>query len=208
MANRLVRLSAIAIAVSFFASSGLAQSEPRYAELPNFHKVDDHLYRGGQPRKGGVKRLAALGIKTIVNLRGTDNLTRAEGVEARREGLRYFNIPMPVLGRPSHEQVARVLAIINDKENQPVFIHCKRGLDRTGTVTACYRISQEGWTGEKALKEAEGYGMHWIQLSMKDYISDFYRDGGIPKREAARQDGWFCIRCLMASGFRLLTSPF
>ena len=48
---------------------------------------------------------------------------------------------MPGLSRPSHEQVSRVMAIINAKENGPVFIHCKRGADRTGTVVAIYRIS-------------------------------------------------------------------
>jgi protein tyrosine/serine phosphatase len=78
--------------------------------------------------------------------------------------------------------VARVLAIINDPENQPVFVHCNHGSNRTGTIVACYRISQERWTGKRAIEEAKRYGMSWIQFSMKDYISDYYRDRGLPKR--------------------------
>src|SRR5262245_32903081 len=32
-------------------------TELRFAELPNFHRVDENLYRGGQPRTGGLARL-------------------------------------------------------------------------------------------------------------------------------------------------------
>ena len=39
--------------------------------VSNFHKVNDNLYRGGQPTAEGFKALAHLGIKTIVDLRGT-----------------------------------------------------------------------------------------------------------------------------------------
>ena len=117
---------------------------------------------------------------------------------------------MPDLNRPSHEQVARVLAIINDPANHPVFIHCKRGSDRTGTIVACYRISKENWTDEQAIDEAKRHGMSWIQFSMKDYISDFDRDGGLPKRgaQAFKERGRFCIPCAVISTVRLLRSPF
>ena len=27
----------------------------------------------------------------------------------------------------------------------PIFVHCRRGKDRTGTVIACYRIQHDGW---------------------------------------------------------------
>jgi hypothetical protein len=43
--------------------------EQTYAQLPNFHVVNARLYRGGQPRAGGLERLAALGVKTVINLR-------------------------------------------------------------------------------------------------------------------------------------------
>jgi len=34
--------------------------ELTYAELPNFHRVDDKLYRGGRPQAGGFERLKAV----------------------------------------------------------------------------------------------------------------------------------------------------
>ncbi|HEX5733916.1 MAG TPA: tyrosine-protein phosphatase [Blastocatellia bacterium] len=180
--RRISSTIAAAFVMALVTSAGLAGQAPRYAELPNFHKVNEKLYRGGQPREGGVKKLAELGIKTIINLRGADDLTRAEEAEAKAAGLTYFNIAMPGLSRPTHDQVARVMAILNDEQRWPVFIHCKRGSDRTGTIVALYRISNEEWTDNQAMTEAKRHGMSWLEFGMKDYVSDYYRD-----RSANRQ---------------------
>ena len=168
------RIIFASVIIAALALVSFAQTEVRYPELPNFHQVNPQLYRGAQPKAGGINKLAALGIKTIVNLRGEDDHTRAEAVAARDLGLRYFAVPMPGSSRPADEQMQRVLAIINSPENQPVFVHCKRGADRTGTVIACYRILKDCWTASQAKKEAEHYGMYWTESGMKDYISDFY----------------------------------
>lgn len=149
--------------------------EARYEELPNFHRVNDRLYRGGQPREGGIRRLAALGVNTVVNLRDDDARARREATEALAAGLRYFNIPLKRLGRPTDEQVGRVLAVVNAPESGRVFVHCARGADRTGVVVAAYRIAHDGWTGGEAKREAERYGMRFWQRGMKDYIGDYYR---------------------------------
>ncbi len=98
-----------------------------------------------------------------------------EKKEAEAIGLRYFGVPMPGLSAPTDEQVARVMGIIDNPENQPVFVHCQRGSDRTGTIGAIYRISHDGWTAERALAEAKNYGMSWAEFGMKGYISDYYR---------------------------------
>lgn len=170
--DRRIFLAAAIIAV--VALSSVGQTEVRYEELPNFHRVNSQLYRGGQPKAGGISKLAALGIKTIVNLRQTDDDTRAEARAAEAAGLRYFNIPMPGTSKPTDEQMNRALAVINAPENQPVFVHCKRGSDRTGTVIACYRIRKDGWTAHDAKQEAAHYGMWRMELGMKHYIEDFY----------------------------------
>jgi protein tyrosine/serine phosphatase len=150
------------------------QAEPRYEELPNFHRVDEQLYRGGQPKKGGLKILATLGIKTIVNLRGESDDTREEEAEAVGLGMRYINIPMSSAGRPSDEQVNRALGIVDETKDGPVFIHCRRGSDRTGAVIAIYRIVHDGWTAKQAIDEANRYGMGFIQFKKRDYIKDYY----------------------------------
>ena len=150
--------------------------EEAYAELPNFHRVNAHLYRGGQPQAGGLARLAAMGVKTILNLRDDDGRAQEEGREAAALGLRYFNVPISRAGRPSRERIEELMALVDAPENGPVFVHCKRGADRTGAFVAAYRITHDGWTAERALAEAEHYGMGFWQHGKKDFINDFYRD--------------------------------
>jgi tyrosine-protein phosphatase SIW14 len=163
-----------------------AQDEAKYKELPNYHQVNATLFRGGQPGEGGFQRLASLGIKTVINLRDDDERERAEEAEVRAAGLRYFNISLDGLGRPSDEKIERVLAIINAPENQPVFVHCKRGSDRTGTVIAVYRISHDGWTSEQAKDEAKRYGLGFWEVGMKDYIRDYYERRSAGKAKVSR----------------------
>jgi protein tyrosine/serine phosphatase len=177
MRDQIVRLITASLAIVLLASAALAQTEEaRIKELPNFHQVNQRLYRGAQPKEGGIQSLVTRGIKTILNLRAADERARAEEQEARAAGLRYFNIAMEGLDRPTDAQVEQALKIINDPANQPVFVHCKHGADRTGTVIAIYRMTHDGWTTEEALREAKRYGLSMFQFGMKDYIKDYGRD--------------------------------
>jgi len=136
--------------------------------------VDEKLYRGGQPAFGGIRRLKEVGVRTIVNLRSEPALVKAEEAEARAAGLQYFSVPMHNLRAPTDEQIARVLGIIDDPHNAPVFVHCLRGSDRTGTIVACYRISHSQWTPKKAIQEAYDHGMTWLEYAKRSFIRDFY----------------------------------
>jgi tyrosine-protein phosphatase SIW14 len=171
--NQINQVFVLSVVLACFATAAIAQSKIKYEGLPNFDKVNDNLYRGAQPNSEGIQRLHQLGIKTIINLRDDDERARAEGTAAAAAGLRYFNVPMDNFGRPSDDTVERILALIAMPENQPVFIHCKRGADRTGTIIAIYRIVHDGWTSEKAKEEANRHGMIFWQVGMKDYIRDY-----------------------------------
>lgn len=175
MRVRVSRFGAVAAALVCLTATSAGQSPARYKELPKFHQINAGLYRGAQPKDGGLKRLAQLGIKTIVDLRASGDRARAEELEARGLGLRYFNVPFRWYGRPKDEQVERVLEIISRPENQPVFVHCGHGVDRTGLIVAIYRITQEGYTSKQAKSEANRFGMHWWKIGLKNYIRDYYR---------------------------------
>ena len=47
----------------------MPKNNSKNEDLPNFHKINENLFRGGQPTAEGIKQLAELGIKTIVTFR-------------------------------------------------------------------------------------------------------------------------------------------
>jgi tyrosine-protein phosphatase SIW14 len=145
-------------------------------DLPNFYKINDNFFRGGQPSEAGIKKLAELGIKTIINLRGNKNKrVGKEKVWAENAGVKFIHFPLSNWFASSHEKIEKVLSKIIDAENLPVFLHCKRGADRTGTVVAVYRMKFENWTATQANQEAKQFGIGWWQVWMKDYINDYYK---------------------------------
>jgi uncharacterized protein (TIGR01244 family) len=140
--------------------------------VPNFHQVDDHVYRGGQPAAEAWPGLARLGVKTVIDLRREDeHSTAAEAQAVSAAGMKYVNVPMKGVVAPTDGQIQTILQLLNSGE--PIFVHCKRGSDRTGAVIACYRISHHQWDHKRALGEAKSFGMAWSQLGLKHYVTGF-----------------------------------
>jgi len=142
--------------------------------LPNFKIVNDRILRGGQPSDDGFKKLAERGVKTVVDLRWVDehDIPREKQI-VEADGMRFISVPMKGLSAPSLEQMTKVLGILEDSNSWPVFIHCRRGADRTGTVLACYRISHDHWQNQKALEEAKTYGLSSFERAMRSFIQHF-----------------------------------
>lgn len=163
------------------------KSHAKKEDLPNFHKVNETLFRGGQPSEEGIRQLAKMGVKTIVNFRDTDGKVRREQQLAEENGMKFFNPTLSNWFKPKTSDIEKILEIIKNPDNQPVFIHCKRGADRTGTVTAVYRMKYEGWTDRQANDEAKEFGIGWWQIWMKDYIKDYYKNPQNQKNQTAPQ---------------------
>jgi protein tyrosine/serine phosphatase len=154
------------------AVSAWAQTPPDTPGLRNFHQVNEHIYRGAQPAVWGYKTLASMGVKTIIDLRGG----LAESVEkklARDQGLNFISVPLDGRQAPSADDITKLLKLLDDETKWPIFIHCRRGADRTGTVIACYRIAHDKWNNQKALEEAMSYTMDPGQKLMRQFILQF-----------------------------------
>lgn len=115
--------------------------------LTNFAEVSPVLYRGAQPMPEGFDRLKQMGVKTIVDLRGKSHRDEVEA-----GGLKYLHIPSSA-AHIEEDKVVQFLRIVREPANQPVFVHCDRGADRTGCYVAAYRIVEQGWIAQDA--EAE-----------------------------------------------------
>jgi len=137
------------------------------AGVPNFHKVSKDLYRGAQPSEEGMKQLEKFGIKTVVNLRSF----HSDRDEIKETNLKYEHIYMKAW-HPEEKEIVKFLKVVTDKNNTPVFVHCKHGSDRTGTVCAFYRIAVQDWPKEDAIEEMTkgDFGFHEIWSNLPDYI--------------------------------------
>jgi protein-tyrosine phosphatase len=107
--------------------------------LSNVGRVSRGIYRGAQPLPEGYVMLKAMGIKTVINLRSQ----HSEKKEVEAAGMRSIEIPMSVFRSVDTETVTHIIDIMINPDNQPVYIHCPLGQDRTGVVIAAYRMRVE-----------------------------------------------------------------
>jgi protein tyrosine phosphatase (PTP) superfamily phosphohydrolase (DUF442 family) len=137
--------------------------------LTSVGRVAPGIFRGAQPEPEGYATLKAMGVRTVVNLR-THHGER-EAVEAA--GMRYVEIPMSFLKKADPTIVRKALSVMTDPANQPVFVHCSVGTDRTGVVVAVYRMEVDGWSKAEAEAEMEAYGFDWIWFRLKKTVTDW-----------------------------------
>ncbi len=123
--------------------------------IDNFGQINAHYYRGAQPRPDDYADLAALGVRTVIDLTRDGRDDERGFVEAH--GMRFVRIPLTTSERPPDAAIAQFLSIVNDPANQPVYVHCQGGRHRTGTMTAVYRMADDGWTADRAYQEMKQY---------------------------------------------------
>jgi protein tyrosine phosphatase (PTP) superfamily phosphohydrolase (DUF442 family) len=159
--------------VCVFVFSVAASARPAIPGIRNFHEVDRNVYRGGQPTRDGFVLLARIGVKTDVDLREPGERSDWEKQTVTALGMHYVNVPMTGLTPPSQVQITKILGILEDGAG-PVFVHCRRGSDRTGAVIAAYRIDHDHWGNARALQEAKADGIAFFQFPRKNYILHFH----------------------------------
>jgi len=154
--------------------------------IRSFDEVNDHLYRGGVPSPTGLQELAAMHVSTVIDLREPGEGTSVEERTVKALGMKYINIPMRPFSAPTQEQIDRVLSLLEDGDSERIFVHCRRGKDRTGTVIACYRIEHDRWDNRGALAEARKHGLSFEELGMRSFILEFTRSGPSALAKAAQ----------------------
>ena len=152
---------------SVLLTTSLCESAPRHTEqlpqserpatwavpmeksgLPNLFQVSPNLFRGAQPTHAGMLQLKTMGIKTVLSLRGMhDDDEFVEGTDLTKARIRFHT------WHPEEEDMLKFLKLVNDPAGLPMFVHCKRGIDRTGTMVAIYRVCVQGWSKEEAIRE-------------------------------------------------------
>lgn len=149
-----------------------------------FERVNEKLFRGSQPDGPQfVDLLKTNGIDTVIDLEGSfwerfSRESEAEINNAFKNRYRIYVVPLSAFFPPSRAQVRHILNIISFEKC--TFIHCAKGEDRTGAISACSRVRFEDWSPDRAIEEMWEKGFHWwyaywipfLRAIMKELIVD------------------------------------
>jgi protein tyrosine/serine phosphatase len=146
----------IATLALVFALSAVSFGKSKEKKFPNidisnFGQMNDNFYRGARPKAEELKSLAALGIKTVIDL--TDNSRDKEQPAVEAAGMRYVNIPIVDKKNPSAAQIDQFLKLTNDPATGKFYVHCAGGRHRTGVMGAIYRFNHDHWNYDQAYAE-------------------------------------------------------
>lgn len=164
----------------------------REKHLRNVRVVEDGvLYRSGQPSPLGLTRLVHdYDIRTVVCFRDIEEGKALVPPDQWEEGfcanlgIRYVRMPLVLWSCqngvvPADENVHRFVDIMADPKNYPVLIHCFRGIHRTGTYAAIYRMEFQGWSNAEAIEELKAWG--YDNLDKEDDVRG-YLERYVPTR--------------------------
>ena len=164
-------------ALSLFTAAQTAQQQETlsHIRIKNFGQMDARFYRGAQPKEDDFKDLAAIGVKTVIDLR--DETKDYEKTAVESLGMRYVNIPMSDKEYPKEAQIEAFLKLANDPSTGKFFVHCAGGRHRTGVMGAVYRFTQYHWNYEQVYKEMKDYDFYsrWGHGDMKKYVEDYWQ---------------------------------
>lgn len=171
-ARRTFLLAALLSCASCSATAQEARPEVR--AIPNFGVVTESILRGGQPRPEGYRVLRTMGVDLVVSFRGEGDGVAKERQRVTAEGMRFVNIPWSGWGHPRLEQVKQFFDLLDSNSGKKLFLHCRRGAERTGVMVALYRMTRQGWSAEQAYREMEEHGFRgfWFH-HLKEYVFDF-----------------------------------
>ena len=118
--------------------------------VDNMRVVDGRVLRGDAPSDEGYRNLAAMGVTTVVDLRGERDLDVPDEL---LDSLGIVRVHLPIRDgqTPSPVQVRRFIEVVADAGGL-VYLHCGAGVGRTGSMAAAYLVGTGQVSGLAALE--------------------------------------------------------
>ncbi|WP_106744901.1 tyrosine-protein phosphatase [Yoonia maritima] len=143
----------------------------------NFEEFAPGAYRSNHPNHARFEAYAAMGIKSVLNLRGVAKqphyLFEVESCE--RLGLTLVNSQMAARRAPSVKELTSLISAFETIE-RPFLLHCKSGADRTGLAAAIYLMMFAGAPLSVAQKQLSFRFLHIrkTHTGILDHFLDVY----------------------------------
>ncbi|KAI1374724.1 tyrosine phosphatase family-domain-containing protein [Hypoxylon crocopeplum] len=139
----------------------------------NFAVVLPGLYRSGYPQASDYPFMLTLKLKTIVTLVGKelpdDYRKFIDGGRIKHEifdmvGTKKAEIPVKTM--------QSIMAIVGNRKNYPLLIHCNQGKHRTGCVVGVLRKAND-WDTTSIIREYTKFAEPKVRDTDVKYITDF-----------------------------------
>jgi protein-tyrosine phosphatase len=165
-------LANISLLLMICICASSAQEVPPGVKIAHFERVDAGVFAGSKPHtEADFEFLQSLGVRYIVSTRFLPLLSGSEKRHARRYGMTLLSMPMnasPIPPRQKHvDQILQTL-----RKDQPVYVHCVLGRDRTGLIAGLYRIRYLGVSKDEAWEQMKESGFHtwWFTRGLNVYF--------------------------------------
>lgn len=169
----LLGVIALVLASTANAFSQEAEKATTKVTIKNFGQMDERFFRGAQPKEEEYAELAALGIKTVIDLR--DDAEPFAKAKAEAAGMHYVNIPMIAKKYPESSQVEQFIKLVDDPSTGKFYVHCAGGRHRTGAMGAVYRFNHYHWNFDQVYAEMKKYDFYtrWGHGDFKKFVQDY-----------------------------------
>lgn len=143
-----------------FVLAGQAVEKTTLPGATNVTRVGSAVMCAGATTDDAFPALKKGGFVSVLNLRQQDESgvnIPASRAAAEAAGLRYVHIPVRG-SAPEPESVEAFLAAVQDRSNQPMYIHCGSA-NRVAAMWLIKRVLVDGWDVGKATAEADAIGL-------------------------------------------------
>ena len=162
--SRVVAFAAVLASFILICTPQIGWAADQSDGIPNFGRVSDTLFRGAQPSSSGFSALHDMGVSIVVDFRNESDEIASEQRQVETMGMKFVSIPWRGRDNPSNTQVAQFLDLVRSNPDSKIFVHCKAGADRTGTMIAAYRIAVEHKQVSDAAAEMHQFHYHHFTL--------------------------------------------
>ena len=143
----------------------------------NFYPVAPGVFRSNQPTHKRFEELKAMGIRSVLNLRGAGGAAHylVEEESCAQLGLNLVNVTLHARFAAPRHDIQAVIDAFRTIE-KPFVMHCKSGADRAGFAAAIYLLVIEGRPVSDARKMLSFKYIHIksSRTGVLDYILDLY----------------------------------
>lgn len=161
----------------------------------NLYQIAPGVWRSNQPSVARLRRYHAMGIKSILNLRGADifSFYLFEREACAELGIELIDVKIYARALVPRARYMEVFDAF-DRIEKPFVLHCKSGADRAGLVSALWLLDQEGASIEQARAMLSLKYMHLkrTRTGLMDFLLDRYAADHAATGIAVRD--WFATR--------------